>query len=354
MTTNHRPLLLALTVAALTTAAFAAGAPPPDKSFPDDYKPAACAPANSCQTFDRAAMRSAAFNFLGLKLDPKWVDAHGDEMVTAFAPLCRKQATCLATPGNTFAFCNDIISPEMRHVCDERYPREKNAQDHEQCGMFMETYALGVDQHSQAVWLTAQACANERTPAVDKTTPLLTWVTPAEIPIDYTGYISINAVDPDTHVPIQADMSVEGQIIYVSTNPVGSLQTYYPFKWKPKFTRVKSANGHTELVAPTVTVKAKHYPDGKFQMPVSVPKLSLDLVPPVAMLHRGRNTITVVAKDAKTGKPAELRVMYGETAVGTTNEPIELTIDKKGKRPEIWVTSLFDRYSDATVVSAQR
>ena len=356
MTTIARPLLLALSFAALTTAAIAApavDAPPSTKGFPDDYKPAACAPANSCPTFDRAAMRSAAFKFLGLKLDPQWLDAHGDEMVQAFEPVCRKQATCLATPGNLFAFCNDIISPELRGVCDDRYPKGKNAQDHEQCEIFMETFTLGVDQRTQAIWNTAQACANERTPAVDKTKPLVTWVTPAEIPFDYTGYISIHAIDPDTRVPIQADLSVEGQIIYVSTNPIGSLQSYYPFKWKPKFTRVKSANGHTELVAPIVTVRAKHYPESTFRMPVAVPSLVLDLVPPIAQLHRGKNVITVVAKDAKTGKPAELRVMYGDTAVGTSNEPIELMIDKKTKRQEIWVTSLFDKYSDATVVAAQ-
>jgi hypothetical protein len=352
MTTTLRPLLLALSFAALATAASAADAPPSPKAFPDDYKPAECAPANSCPTFDRSRMRAAAFSFLGLKLDPQWLDAHGDEMAKAFEPLCRKQATCLGTQGNLFAFCNDIISPELRSACDERFPKEKDPQGHEQCEFFMETFELGVDQRTQALWLVAQACANEKTPAADKTKPLVTWVTPSPIPLDYKGYISINNIDPDTRVPIQADMSVEGQIIYVSTNPVGSLQTYYPFKWKPKFTRVKSANGHTELVAPTVTVKAAHYPESQFVMPVSVPKLSLDLVPPPALLHPGKNTITVVAKDAKSGKPVELRVMYGETTAGTTNEPIELTIDRKGKRQELWVTSLFDQYSDATVVAA--
>src|SRR5215212_2300251 len=227
MTMIVRSLLLTLSLAALTTAAIAApavNAPPSPKAFPDDYKPSVCAPANSCQTFDRSAMRSAAFKFLGLKLDPHWLDAHGDEMVAAFEPVCRKQATCLATPGNLFAFCNDIVSPELRGICDERYPKEKNTEDHEQCEVFMETFTLGVDQRTQAIWNTAQACANERTPAVDKTTPLVTWVTPAEIPLDYSGYISLNAIDPDTRVPIQADFSVEGQIIYVSTNPVGSLQ----------------------------------------------------------------------------------------------------------------------------------
>ena len=353
MTTTARPLLSALLVAALATAAFAADAPHPKKFFPDDYTPSVCAPENSCITFDRSAMPSAAFNFLGLKLDSHWIEQHGDEMTTAFGPICRKQATCLATPGNTFSFCNDILSPEFRAKCGERFPKDKAPHDYEQCEEFMETYTLGVDQHAEALWFPAQACANQRTPAVDKTTPLITWVTPSQIPVDYAGSVSFGTIDPDTHVPIQADFSVEGQIIYVSTNPIGNLQTYYPFKWKPRFTRVKSANGHTELVAPLVTVRAAHYPESTFRMPVTPPTLTLSLVPPASQLHPGKNTITVVAKDAATGKPAELRVLYGETAIGTSNEPIELTIDKKAKRQEIWVTSLFDKYSDVTVVPAQ-
>jgi hypothetical protein len=347
----RRPLLLLLTLAAMTTAVFAADAPATKrKEFPDDYTPSPCAPENSCATFDRASMRSAAFNFLGLQLEPDWLDKHADEMIKAFEPVCRKEATCIATPGNLFAFCNDVLSPEMRDVCNDRHPASVDKHDWEQCEAFMETFALGVDQRTEALWLVAEACANEKTPAVDKTKPLVWWVTPSQIDPGYRDYISINAVDPDTHVPIQADITVEGQIIYVPTNPVGSLQTYYPFHWKPRFRRVKSANGHTELVAPKVTIKASHYPDAVFTMPIAVPKLLVDLVPPPAQLHPGKNVITVVAKDEKSGKPAELRVMYGDQTVGTSNEPIELTIDPKAKRSELWVTSLFDAYSDATVV----
>jgi len=345
----NRSLLLVVCLAALTSSAIAAD----KKSFPDDYKASPCAPANSCPTFERGNMPSAAFNFLGLQLDRAWIAAHGDEMTTAFEPICRKQATCMATPGNLFAFCNDVISEELRDTCRDRFPRSKDKHEWEQCEAFMETFALGVDQRTQALWLVAQACANEKTPAVDKATPLVWWITPSPIAPDYGGYISINAVDPDTHVPILADISIEGQIIYVPTNPVGSLQTYYPFHWKPKYARVKAANGHSDVVAPNVTIKAPHYPDIHFKMPIEPRKLMIDLVPPARQLHAGKNTLTVVAKDETTGKPVELRVMYGDTPVGTSNEPIELMIDRKGKRREIWVTSLFDQYSDAVVVPAR-
>ncbi len=240
-------------------------------------------------------------------------------------------------------------------MCAKPFPKEKGQADWQQCEEFMETFELGVDQKSEAKWFVASACGNEKTPAVDKTKPLIYWVDPAIIPPGYTGYISIHGIDPDTHVPMQADISIEGQIVYTWTNPAGSLQTYYPFKWPTKFNRVKSATtGHVDIVAPTVTIKKEHYPTITFPMPVPVPQVKLELVPPPAQLHPGKNTLTVFAKDAETGKPAELRVMFGDSIAGSTNEPIELTIDRRTKRPEIWVTSLFDWYSDQTVVPAEK
>jgi hypothetical protein len=349
-----RLVVSALGLFALATAVLAAD-PPPPKIFPDDYTPNPCAPKNSCDTFERSGMRSAAFNFLGLQLDRDWLEKHGDEMVKAFEPVCRKLATCLATPGNNFLFCDDVISTEMRDVCGARFPKEKGATDWQQCETFMETFELGVDQKSEATWLVVSECGKEKTPAVDKTKPLIYWVVPPLIPAGFKDYISIHGIDPDTHVPMQADITIEGQIVYTWTNPAGNLQTYYPFKWPTKFNRVKNAaTGHTDIVPPTVTIKKEHYPTITFPMPVQVPQVKLELMPPPAQLHPGKNVITVFAKDATSGKPAELRVMFGDAAAGSTNEPIELMIDRKTKRPEIWVTSLFDWYSDQTVVPAEK
>src|SRR5713101_2149316 len=107
-----RFLLSAIGLIALASTAFAAD-PPPAKIFPDDYTPNPCAPKNSCDTFERSTMISAAFNFMGLQLDRGWLETHGDEMIKLFEPVCRKLGTCLATPGNNHLFCDDVISTEL-------------------------------------------------------------------------------------------------------------------------------------------------------------------------------------------------------------------------------------------------
>lgn len=326
--------------------------PAPMRPFPDDYTPSPCAQP-SCQSFERSAISHAAASFLGLQLDGKWIEAHADEMTALFAPTCRKQATCQATPGNNAMFCNDIVVSEFRDVCDRRFPLSANKHDHEQCQAYVETFALGVDQRSAPSFEAAQACAN-KTPPTKKTKPPVVWMQPASFTPDYNGDIMIYAVDPDTHVPLQSSISITGQIIYAPSNPAGDLQTYYPFKWPLRYDRIQNAAGHVDLVPPKVTVTAPQYPPVTFQMPVAVPTLKLELIPPARQLHPGKNMVTVFATDAVTGKPAELRVMFGDQIAGTTNAPIELQIDRKARRPEIWVTSLFNRYSDAVVVPAQK
>jgi hypothetical protein len=73
------------------------------------------------------------------------------------------------------------------------------------------------------------------------------------------------------------------------------------------------------------------------------------MTPSPDQLKPGKNIITVTARDAATGKPVEARVMAEDMAVGETNKPFELQLTRRDKRPEIWVTSLFDRYSDVVV-----
>jgi hypothetical protein len=71
-----------------------------------------------------------------------------------------------------------------------------------------------------------------------------------------------------------------------------------------------------------------------------------------AKLRRGKNIVTITAVDSVTGKPVEARVMGGERVLGKTNQPFEIEIT--GKRPEIWVTNLYDRYSDVVVAPADK
>jgi hypothetical protein len=73
------------------------------------------------------------------------------------------------------------------------------------------------------------------------------------------------------------------------------------------------------------------------------------MVPPPARLRLGKNVVTVQAHDAATHQPVEARVMLGDRVGGETNIPFVIDVKKKGAIPEIWVTSLFDRYSDVVV-----
>jgi hypothetical protein len=349
-----RPLttLLPLVASLSLTLAVAADSPAL-RPFPDDYTPSPCAQ-SSCQSFERSAMSKAAASFLGLQLEGKWIEAHADELTTLLGPGCRKQATCQATPGNNAMFCNDIVVADFRDVCDKRFPLAANKHDHEQCEAYIETFALGVDQRAAASYAAAQACAKEKTPQTQKSKAPIVWMVPASFAPNYKDYITLYALDPDTHIPVQSKIDVGGQILYAPSNPAGDLQAYYPFKWPVKYDRLQSASGHTVLVPPTVTVTAAGYPPVTFKMPVTLPTLKLELVPPASQLHPGKNTVTVFARDSVTDKPVELRVMFGNEIAGESNAPIELQIDRRTKRPEIWVTSLFNRYSDAVVVPAQQ
>jgi hypothetical protein len=49
-----------------------------------------------------------------------------------------------------------------------------------------------------------------------------------------------------------------------------------------------------------------------------------------------------------------MRVMAGDLVLGNANAPVTLEWKKGQKRPEIWITSLFDRYGDEVVAPAQQ
>ncbi len=316
--------------------------------FPSDYTPSPCAPAEACASFAQSSMRSAAWQFFGLTLDSNWIAAHWDEQMKSFRPFCTKLATCQATPGNHWWFCNDVFIREIRATCDQRYPRTTNLKEWEQCDGFARIFALGVDQQGKTLWEKAQDCAKALPQSRRK---MEVWLEPATIPIDYDGEITIFAINTDTHVPVEASVRIEGQILYSRESPTGKLLTLYPFKWPRKLRRVTNAQGHTDLVPPDVVLEAPDYETIRVQLPTIVPKLKVTMAP--LKLRRGKNRVTVTAFDDATGTAVEMRVMVGDQQVGNTNEKIEIELPK-GKRPEIWLASLFNAYSDVVVVPAQK
>jgi len=337
--------------AALLAAVSFAQQPPPDYMFPSDYTPAACAPVVACKTFNVAEFPSAGRQFFGWDMDPHWVPEHDAQMRAAFAPFCTQMASCMATPGNSAMFCADVVSAKARPVCDSLFPKATSPHDHEQCTEYLEVYWMGVDQQSLNIWRQTQACVT-KLPAVTHTKPPVVHVLPEEIPVGYDDWVQFFANDPDTKIPLLADITIEKQIIYAPSNPAGNAATYYPFKMPFKYMRVKNADGHTDAVPPMITISAPGYPPVTFRLNAKVPTIRVEMTPAVTELHPGANSITVTAKDLDTGKPIDASVRLGEDEVGYTNTPITLTLPQ-GKRPEIWIKPFLDRYSDVEIAKAQ-
>ena len=326
------------------TSAFANG---PRAPFPADYTPHPCAPAVACdpipqwQFVDTAALK-------GFNMDSDWLDANWSRMIELTRPACAKLATCFATPGNLSIFCVDLLRPEIIANCD-RFP--KGSKDSEQCGMFMRIFAIGIDLRDKEIWKKAQACSAAQTQRGSQR-KMTAWMDPDDFR-RYKGSFRVYAIDDETHVPVMALVSIPNTTLRAGA-PGGKPLASYDIKWQPKFVRVPNASGHTDLVAPKITVTADNYEPVTLDVPIAPGRLLVEMTPPVSQLKRGRNKVTVTARDAATNQPVELRVYLGETVLGDTNEPLEIELRKGGKRPEIWVTSLFDLYSDVVVAPAEK
>jgi hypothetical protein len=329
-------------------AAPASTLPPTHVHFPADYKPSPCAPHFTCRSFDLDKIPGAAKSFLGLKLSRQWVEDHAKDLLEDFAPICEKHATCMGTLGNAFMFCDDVVTPEFRGVCDGRFPRDKSMSDWEQCKFFAEIFIMGVDTNMLAVGQSAQECA-AGVPRSSGTMDV--WIEPATISPDNKDYITFYALDTATHIPVAAEVRLLGENLIDPANPAGTPATYYPFKYTTKFRRIPNAEGHTDLKPALVTIESPYYPKVTMDLPVKVPRMILEMSPPVGRLKPGENTVTISAHDADSGKLVEARVMIGERWGGDTNKPFKLNVPRRGEPlPEVWVTSLFDRYSDQVVV----
>lgn len=318
--------------------------------FPADYKPSPCAaPSKVCQSFNQSQMAEVAA-IRGFDIGQEWVDAHWKELTDAIQPSCAKVATCFAAPGSDFMFCNDILQDEVFSVCN-RFP--EGSTDRTKCGFFIRTFWAGHDRRSKEPWTEAQACTAAQASAGSAERTFEHWIVPAKIGPGYQGSFIIYAIDSETRVPVRAKLHVQTkEPIYAEDSPDGLPTTFYRVPWKPKLMRVPNARGHRDVVPPEVRIEAPGYRSVTLRLPIDVPVMTLEMSPPVAKLKHGKNTVTIVARDASTGEPVEARVMGGHAVLGKTNEPFELELVQGRKRPEIWVTSLYDRYSDVVVARA--
>lgn len=335
-----------LAVLLLIGATLSAGDTPRREVFPSDYKPQPCAaPAEAvCESFAKYKLTDYATAFRRFDIDGKWVDAHWDEMRATFRPICAKMGNCFTVPGNDWVWCLDLMRDDMLATCN-RFPA--GSRDRDQCTMFAMTYFIGLGAKTK-LHAEAQSCAAKNPLPGDRT--LEVWMSPSTIGPDYNGKLAVYAIDAETRIPVRAVLSIDGLGVLRSTE--GPIPTAgYPVLWEAKLKRVPNANGRRDVVAPTATLTAPGFKTYTLTMPIDVPKVIVEMTP--AKLERGKNIVTITARDAASGKPVEMRVMGGELVLGDTNEPFELEIARGQKRPEIWVTSLYDAYSDAVLLPAE-
>ena len=317
--------------------------------FPDQFQQHPCAPGDACGSMTPGKIVDVASTMRGFILKQEWVDAHWKEMMELMRPTCRKLGTCYATPGNGAVFCMDLLFPEFWSVCN-RYP--ESSDDYQQCAMFTRIFSMRADLRDKKIWKEAQACsAAQAQPGQAKT--MKVWMTPDRIGEDYGGRFVVYAADAATNVPIQALVSMK-DVRLRARAPGGKPWTNYEIAWDAKMLRVPNGDGHTDLAAPQITVSAEGFAPVTLAMPMTAGKVTVEMSPAAKKLKPGKNRIVVTARDAQTGKPVELRVMLGETILGDTNEPLVLELAKGQKRPELWATSLFDKYSDVVIAPAEK
>ena len=324
------------------------GQSPKREVFPADYKPSPCAPdsATMCASFDRTRLARYATAFRTYDIEGEWLDAHWDEMGTVFAPLCTKMGSCYTVPGNDPIFCVDIMRDDFLNSCD-RFPA--GSHDFDQCKKFAMTYFLGLGLKTDT-FNAAQACGKAAQPANASLRTMEAWIDQEHLPVDFDGDLIVSAYDSETHIPIRAGYTIDAGELISSEGP--SATGGYAAEWKSKLKRVPNAEGHRDAVPPAMTLQFPGYQPLTLTLPIATPKMLVELSPAASALKRGKNTLTVTARDSITGKPVEARVMAGDRPLGPTNKPLELELERGEKVPEIWVTSLYDRYSD--VVAAKQ
>lgn len=318
--------------------------------FPDDYKVHPCAAKTQglCTSFKQSEMSLFGARAQGSFIEALWLQKHWDDLTASLAPYCAKLATCYAYPGNINIFCDDVVLQEARPICDSRFP--EGSKDREQCYFFLRTYGSGIQLNSRPVWLAAQECGKEN-PLPDAPRKLEVWIDPAQLPAGFSGPITVHAIDAETRVPIQADVTIGNENLYADT-PGGRPMTGYDLEWRAKLVRVPNKKGHEDVVPPRVNVVREGYETVTFTMPIAVPKPIIEMSP--KKLKTGKNQVTFSARDSETGKPVDARIMLGDAVLGeidlrTGKQTFTIEMKRGQKLPDFWAKSPFDAYSDVVI-----
>jgi hypothetical protein len=332
-------------LALLLLATSALAETPTRETFPSDYTPQPCAAdtAAVCQSFPRSRLASYGTTFRGYDIHYEWIDAHWDEMVKVFSPMCAKIANCFTVKDNDWVYCVDLLRDEFVSGCD-RFPA--GSKDRDQCTMFAVTYYVGLGPKSKLHQESQECVAKQPPPTKERT--LTAWITPDNFDMDFDGEVKVYAYDSETHIPVRARITTDSETPFRSTegpNPTAG----YASKWRAGLKRLPNTTGRREFATPTVTLQATGYTPLTLPIPIAVPKMKIEVAPSLKSLKPGIHTITVTTRDAATGKTVPARVMAGEVPLGSSNKPLTLEVKKGEKLPEIWVTSFYERYGDQVV-----
>lgn len=322
---------------------------PAREIFPDDYTPSPCATGASevCRTqVPKERFRNYASTARRFDLKQAWVNEHWDEMTKLFVPICTKIGNCFSVKGNDWVYCIDQMFTTFQDTC-AIFP--EGTDDARQCRLFSTTYFLALGAKT-AMHAKAQECAAAQ-PASATPRKLVAWVVPDTFEPGFDGEIHAYAYDAETHIPVFTAVSIDGGNLRFTEGPITT--SFYTLLWKAGYKIQPSAAGHRDLVPPSVIFTEDGYETAVVPIHMPVPTLKVGVTPAPSEWKTGTNTITVTATDAETGKPAEMRVMAGDRVIGNANRPVTLTWEKGAKRPEIWITSLWDRYSDVVVAAPQ-
>lgn len=236
-----RRLLVPFLAAALALPLFA-GEPKPSPCRAD-----ACKPAEHVQAFPQMA-----FSMRGIRLDANWVMKNADGLVAQFGDACVHLNDCLAIPGNSFTFCDEVLGKELRKTCDTSFPRQKSFNDWDQCVGFTAMYAISVEQQVIPKWKEAQACAAEQ--PLPENRALKVWIEPRSIAIGKPSKFTVYSVDASSGAPLYAKVKIDGELLTQTEeiDPTGTSGTWYVILHTLK----RRADGSL----PKITVEAQNYP----------------------------------------------------------------------------------------------
>jgi hypothetical protein len=293
-----------------------------------------------------AELASAAWQFLGLRLDANWVARNRAPIDAELAPYCALYDRCLTIPGNPFTLCSDLLSLEGAPACDRLFSPTEQTRDREQCRIFTRIWATAVDQRSMNKWKQAQACAIDR---VGERLPVngLRWhLEPASLRYFHDAQLRLSVFDEASGLPIHSAIEVEGVPSIRSDAVSGQALAFYTVEFRLLPIREIGPDGLESYRKPRVTVTPVAGDPFELDLDVTLPELQVTMKP-VGRLNR-QSSVVFEVRDANTGASVDAQIIRGNDPLGRAGERIRLQLSEEELQAacvqQIWVRA--SRYPD--------